>query len=116
MLVHELAFERGTVLQDGDRGDVGEGLSGVDVGLFIRPGSLWNRLRAPMTVPRRRMGRACDRMEAGFDRLGREPGPAAVDRGKVLVHHGLARAVAVEARALVGLQLEELQKPHRLAG
>ena len=60
LLVDDLGLEGGAVLEDGDGGDVGERLGGGDVGLApSRPGSTWNRLRAPMTVPRRRIGSAC---------------------------------------------------------
>ena len=69
-----------------------------------------------MTVPRSRMGKRVHRVEAGGERLGRESGPAAVDRGQVLVHDRLAGAVAVEAGAFLGLQLEQLQHAHGLAG
>ena len=60
-------------------------------------------------------GQRVHRMEPGGERLGREPGPAAVDGGEVLVHDRLAGAVAVEARAFLGLQFEQLQDAHRLA-
>ena len=42
-------------------------------------------------------GQGVHRVEAGGERFGREAGPAAVDRGQVLVHDRLAGAVAVEA-------------------
>jgi hypothetical protein len=55
-------------------------------------------------------------VEAGGERFGREAGPAAVDRGQVLVQDWLAGAVTVQARAFLGLQLKELQDPHGFAG
>jgi hypothetical protein len=61
-------------------------------------------------------GQGVHRVEAGGERFGREAGPAAVDRGQVLVHHRLAGAVAVEAGAFLGLQFEQFQHPHGLAG
>ena len=43
-------------------------------------------------------------------------GPSALGLGQILVEHGLARAIAVQAGPLFGLELEQLQDPHRLAG
>ena len=69
-----------------------------------------------MTVPRSRMGKACTEWKPAAERLGCEPGPAAVGQGEVLVHDRPAAAVTVQARAFLGLQLEQLQDPHGLAG
>jgi hypothetical protein len=57
-----------------------------------------------------------DGVEAGGERLGREAGPAVVGGGEVLVEDGLAGAVAVQAGAFLGLDLEELQDAHGVAG
>ena len=44
-----------------------------------------------------------------------EPWPATVAVGEVLVDDRLTAAVTVQAGALVGLELEQLQQTHRLA-
>ena len=69
-----------------------------------------------MTVPRSRMGKACTERKPAASRLAREPRPAGVYFGEVLVHDRLAAAVTVQARAFLRLQLEQLQDPHGLAG
>ena len=58
LLVEDLGLERGAVLEDGDGGHIGQGLGRFDIGPAISPGSTWNKLRAPMTVPRHRNGSA----------------------------------------------------------
>jgi hypothetical protein len=71
---------------------------------------------------RSRMGRACAEWKPASSPSGRtvvrgrRPWPAAVDHGQVLVHDRDAGAVAVRARAVVGVQLEQLQDAHGLAG
>ena len=97
LLVDDLGLERGPVLEDGDGGDIGQGLGGFDIGRCISPGSTWNRLRAPMTVPRQAQGQRLDGAETGRQRLGGEQGPATGHHGQVLVHHRPAAAVAVQA-------------------
>ena len=69
-----------------------------------------------MTEPRSRIGNAWTERKpaASASAANRGQRPSAV--GEVLVHDGLAGAEAVEARALLGLQLEQLQHAHRLAG
>src|SRR5581483_10439082 len=61
-------------------------------------------------------GQGLDGVEPGLQRLGREPGPSPVGRGEILAQDRLARAVAVETGAFLGLQLEQLEHPHGLAG
>ena len=69
-----------------------------------------------MTVPRSRMGKAWTEWKPAASASAAKLGPAAVDRGQVVVHDRLAGAVAVEAGAFLGLQLEQLQHAHGLAG
>ena len=69
-----------------------------------------------MTVPRRRMGKACTEWKPAASASAGEPGPAAVEAGEVLVHDWLAAAVTVQAGPFLRLQLEQLQYPHGLAG
>ena len=76
---------------------------------------MWNRFRAPTTLPRRRIGRACTEWKPSASALAGEPGPAAIGAGQVLIHDWLARVVAVEARAFLGLQFEQLQHAHGFA-
>jgi hypothetical protein len=61
-------------------------------------------------------GYGVDRPEAGLQGDGPEPGPASVVPGQVLVEHGFAGAVAVETGAFLGLELEQLDQAHLLAG
>ena len=69
-----------------------------------------------MTVPRQSQRQRLDRAEAGRQRLGSEQGPATGHRGQVGVHHRPPAQVAGQARAFLGLQLEQFQHPHGLAG
>ena len=69
-----------------------------------------------MTVPRSRMGSACTEWKPAASASGANRGQRPSTVGQVLVHDRLAGAVAVEARAFLGLQLEQLQHAHGLAG
>lgn len=53
-------------------------------------------------------------LEAGVERFGGEARPATVGGGEVLVHDREAGPVAVQAGALLGLDLEQFEHPHRL--
>ena len=69
-----------------------------------------------MTEPRRRIGSACADPKPGFDRHGRESGPAADrPRSRFWFTIGAPAAEAVDAGPFVGLQLEQLDDPHRFA-
>ena len=116
LFVEDLSLERGAVLEDGDGGDVGERLGGLDVGLSHLPGLDVEQVEGTDDRAAQPHRQRVDRVEAGGERFGGESGPAAVDRGQVLVHDWLARPVAVEARAFLRLQLEQLQHAHGLAG
>ena len=69
-----------------------------------------------MVWSRSRSGKRDDRPEAGGPGDLGELGPAAVRVVQVVRRHGDAGPVALEAGALLVLQLEELQHPHLLAG
>ncbi len=102
------------MLQDRDGRDVGEGLGGVDVGLPHLTRLEMEQVegaddRAPQ--PHRQ---GMDGVEASGERLRREVGPAVVAGEQVLVHDRDAGAVAVEARALSSLELEQLEHAHGL--
>ena len=88
----------------------------VDVGRSHRPWLAVEQVEGTDHSAAQAHRQGVDRVVAGGDGFGHEPGPAAVDRGQVLVHDWLTRSIAVEARALLRLQLEQFQHPHRLAG
>ena len=58
LLVDDLGAARRVVLEDGDGGHIGQGLGGDHIVGEQRPGSLRNRLSAPMTWRRNRIGMA----------------------------------------------------------
>lgn len=116
MLVQDLCLQRGAVLEDGDGGDVGQRPGGEDLVGVQRPGAGSEQVEGaddPVPQPHRdgvhrpEPGRQCHRPEVG---------PPAVRDGKVLVHGHQTGPEAVRARALLGLQLEQLHDPHRLTG
>ena len=102
LLVEDLRLERGAVLEDGDGGDVGERLGGVDVGSPHLARLDVEQVEGADDRAAQAHRQRVHRVEAGGERLGGEAGPAAVDGRQVLVHDRLAGAVAVEARALPG--------------
>ena len=112
----DLGLEHGAVLEDGDGGHVGQGLRGVDVLLSHLPRVGVEEVEGPDDRAPQAHGQGVHRVEAGGERLRREQRPPTVDRREVLVHDRRAGAVAVEARALLGLQLEQLQHAHGFAG
>ena len=69
-----------------------------------------------MVRPRRRRGRAWTERKPAATASGAKRGQQRVGRGQVDVDHGLAAGETVEAGALVGLQLVELEDPHGLRG
>jgi hypothetical protein len=69
-----------------------------------------------MIASRSRSGRASADWNASLEGGGGERGPAAGPGLQVLVCDGLAGAEGVQAGPFLGLQLEQLQQPHRLAG
>jgi hypothetical protein len=104
----------GTVLEDGDRGHIGEGLRGVHVGLAhgTRFGVEEVERADDLTAQAHRQ--RMDGVEAGGERLGREARPPVVRGDQVLVDHWQTGAEAVQARALLRLDLEELEHAHGL--
>ena len=97
------------MLEDGDGGDVSEGLDRrrESAGRIARV-CAWNRLSAPTTVPRRRIGSAwTERKPAG--EAGRRTGANRLDGCRGPADDRPPGQEAIEARALLGLQLEELQ-------
>ena len=116
LFVEDLNLRRGAVLKDGDGGDVGERLGRVDVCLAHLPWVDVEQVEGTDDGAAQPHRQRVDRVEAGGQRFGHKSGPAPVDRGEVLVDDCLARPVAVEARAFLRLQLEQLQQAHGLAG
>ena len=116
LLVHDLGLADDPMVQDGDGGDVGQGLGRVHVGLAHLARVDAEQVEGADDGAPQPHRQGVHRVEPGGEGFGREPGPATVDRGQVLVHDRLAGAVAVEARAFLGLQLEQLEQAHRLAG
>ena len=69
-----------------------------------------------MTVPRSRMGKACTEWKPAPSASAANRGQRLLADGEVLVHDRLAAAVTVQAGTFLGLQLEQFQEPHGLAG
>jgi hypothetical protein len=111
-----LSLEGGAVLEDGDGGDVGERLGGLDVRLSHRPRLDVKQVEGTEDSAAQPHGQRVYGVEAGGERFGGESGPAAVEGGQFLVHDWLPCPIAVEARAFLRLQLEQLQHAHSLAG
>ena len=97
-------------------GEVGEGAGDDEVRLGHRgAGGAEQVQRAEGHLPQpQRQGER--RAEAGPEGGGGEQRPPAGPGLQVLVLDGLAGAEGVQARAFLGLQLEQLQQAHRLAG
>ena len=115
LLVHDLRLGRGALGEDGDGGDISEGLSGTDV-VGIEEALVGSeQVEGPDGLAAKAHRQRMDRAEPGGDGAGRELGPAVVDGGELLVHDRNTGAVALRARALLGLHLEELQDPHGVA-
>ena len=71
---------------------------------------------APIVLSRSRSGNANAERKPASTRDGGEPRPAPGAGAQVLVLDPLAGAVGVQAGPFLGLQLEDLQHPHRFAG
>jgi hypothetical protein len=116
LLGEDLRPDRGSVLEDGDGGDIREGLRGVDVGREQVPRLGVEEVERADDRAAQPHRQRVDGAEPGGERLVREARPTAVGPGQVLVHDRRPTAVAVQARPLLGLQLEQLEHPHHLAG
>ncbi len=115
LLVQGVRFSGGAVLEYRNRGHVGEGLSRVHVSLThgSRLGvEKVERADDPAPQPHRQ---SMDGVEAGGERLGREARPPVARGDQVLVDHRLTGAEAVQARAVLRLDLEQLEHAHGLA-
>ena len=74
LLVDDLGLERGAVLEDGDGGDVGEGLGGVDVGLSHLARLGVEQVEGADDGAPQPHGQGVHRVEAGGERLGARTG------------------------------------------
>ena len=104
------------MLHDAERGQVRESPGDNDVSLIHRrPGDAEQIQGAEghLPQPQRQRGR---RLETGLQGGGGERRPAARPGLQVLVPDRLPGTEGVQARAFLGLQLEQLQQAHRLAG
>jgi len=88
----------------------------VDVRLHHRAGAHLEQVEGADDLAAQPHGQRVHRTEAGTERLGGEPGPTMAVGGQIDFEDRLTGVVAVETRALAGLQFEQLQPAHRLAG
>ena len=116
LLVEDLGFKRGAVLEDGDGSDVGQGLGRLDVGATHISRLDVEQVEGADDRAPQPHGQGMDGVETGGKGLSSETGPAARGHGEVCLDGRLAASVTVEARSFFGLQLEELQYPHGFAG
>ena len=116
LLVEDLGFEGGAVLEDGNSRDVSQGLGRLDVVFSHLARVEVEQVEGADDGATQAHGKRVYRADPGGERLPSEPGPASVDLGQVLVHNGPAAHVTVQARAFPGLQLEQFQQPHGLTG
>jgi hypothetical protein len=116
LLVQALGLGAGAMLGDGQGGQVGEGAGDDEVRLGHRgAGGAEQIQRAEGQLPQpQRQGER--RGEAGLEGGSGERRPPAGPGLQILVLNGLAGAEGVQARAFLGLQLEQLQQAHRFAG
>ena len=116
LLVQAMGPGAGAMLHDAQGGQVREGPGDDDVRLIDRrPGDAEQVQRAErhLPQPQRQRGR---RGEPGPQGGGGERRPPPGPGLQVLVADTLAGPEGIQARAFLGLQLEQLQQPHRLTG
>ena len=99
-----------------DGGDVGQRLGGGDVGLVHLCRLGVEQVEGADHVAAQSHRKGVHGVKPSSMRLGGEARPATVRRRQALVDDRLTGPVAVEARALLGLQLEQLEQVNRLAG
>jgi hypothetical protein len=116
LLVQELGLLRFSLLKDGDCGDISEGLGALHVhpSHFVRVAA--EQVEGTYDGAPQPHGQGLDRAKAGGERLSGELGPTGADHGEVGSQDRGTAAVAVEARAFLGLQFEQFQHSHGLAG
>ncbi len=116
LFVQDLGLLRFSLLKDGDGGDISEGLGALDIhpSHFVRVGA--EQVEGTYDGAPQPHGQGLDGAKAGGERLSGEMGPTGADDGEVGFQDRGTAAVAVEARPLFGLQLEQFQHSHGLAG
>ena len=102
------------MLQDGDGGDVRESLGGGAVGCSQLTGLGPEKIERPDDGAAKTHGNGVGGPEACLEGGGGKAGPTLRQHGEVLGQDELALAVAVQARAFFGLELEKLQQVNRL--
>ena len=115
LFVQPLGVHQRPMVHDGDRGDVGQRLSGHHVARRQRSGLLSEQAQGPDQLAAQAHRHRMDGPEPRRQGLRRETGPS-VEAALQPVVHDPPGADAVDAGSLFTLQLEQLENAHLFAG
>ncbi len=104
------------MLEDADGRHIGEGLRGDEIGVGERPRVGPQEVQRPDDLVAQVHRQRINRCPARGQGLGSEPRPTVPSVREVLAVHGRAGPETVQARAVVVLDLEQLEHLHRVAG
>src|ERR1700728_799340 len=101
----------GAVLENGDGRGVGQRLGDASVDLVEGAGVITEEVERPDHLLAQADRKSMDRVVAGTESDRGEGGPSPMCRPQVQVDDGLTGQIAIQARSLLGLDLEQLDDP-----